>query len=135
VEVQEDNGNHHSISGELNRHHAASTHASDSEPSTAHAAPDSAAAHTHGLGQTFHFKDKISASAASDVLDYIGVSPIAASTGHSGNAADGNGPPTISELAQSIELPPSTHHSPDNLSHGLGHVAHVHAHGAHDLMV
>jgi VCBS repeat-containing protein len=135
LEVQEDNGNHHSISGELNKHDTASKHgAPDSEPSMAHVASGSAAAHAHGLGDSFHFKE-ISTPEASDVVEDIEVDPIAASTDHSEKAVDPNGPPTISEIAQLIELSPPEHHPSDNLSHGLGHMGNVHAHGAHDLMV
>jgi hypothetical protein len=95
----------------------------------------SAAAHTHGLGDSFHFKGKISAPDPSDVVEYIEVDPIGASRGHAGKEVDPNGPPTISEIAQLIELSPAKHHPSDHLSHGLGHMGNVHAHGAHDLMV
>ncbi|MBR1276392.1 VCBS domain-containing protein [Bradyrhizobium sp. AUGA SZCCT0283] len=136
LEVQEHSGNHHSISGELNKHDTASKHgAPGSEPSTAHEASGSAAAHTHGLGDTFHFKDKISAPAASDVVEDIEVDPIAASTGHPGNAVDPNGPPTISEIAQLIELSPPKHHPSDDFNHGGGHMGNGHAHAALDLIV
>ena len=136
LEVREDSGNHHSISGDLNKHTTASKHgASDSEPSTAHAASGSAAADSHELGDSFHFKGKISASDAPDVVDDIAVALIAASTGHPEKTIDPNGPPTISAIAQWIELPSSQHHLPDNSSHGLGYMGNVHPHATHDLMV
>jgi VCBS repeat-containing protein len=136
LEVRENSGNHHSISGELNKHDTASKHgAPGSEPSMAHGASGSAAAHAHGLEESFHFKDKISAPEASDGIEDIEVDLIAASTGRSGNAVDPDSPSTISEIAQLIELSPPKHHPSDNLSHGLGHMGNVHAHGAHELMV
>ena len=129
----ENSGDHHSISGELNKHDTASKHgAPGSEPSTAHVASGSAAAHAHGFEESFHFKDKISALAASDVVEDMEVDPIAVSTGHSGKAVEPNGPPAISEIAQLLELSPPEHHPFANLSHGLGHMGNVHA---HDLIV
>jgi hypothetical protein len=120
----------------LNKHDTASKHgAPGSEPSTAHVASGSAAAHAHGLEESFHFKDKISAPAASNVVEDMEVDPIAVSTGHSGKAVEPNGPPAISEIAQLLELSPPEHHPFANLSHGLGHMGNVHAHGAHDLIV
>jgi VCBS repeat-containing protein len=134
LEVREDSGNHHSISDKLSKQDTASKHgAADSEPSTAHVAPGSAAAHAHGLGDSFHFK--ISAPAASGVVEDIEVDLIGASTGHHEKAADPNGPSTILEIAQLIEQSPPQHHPSDNMSHGLGHTGNVHSHGAHDLMV
>ena len=137
LEVPEDSGTHHSIPSELNKHDTASKHgAPDSEPSTAHGTSGSAAAHTHGLGDSFHFKeDRISAADASDVVEDIEVDLIGASTGHREKAADPDGPSTILEIAQLIEQSPPQHHPSDNISHGLGHMGNVHAHGAHDLMV
>ena len=132
-EALENSGDHHSISGELNKHDTASKHgAPGSEPSTAHVASGSAAAHAHGFEESFHFKDKISALAASDVVEDMEVDPIAVSTGHSGKAVEPNGPPAISEIAQLLELSPPEHHPFANLSHGLGHMGNVHA---HDLIV
>ena len=129
----ENSGDHHSISGELNKHDTASKHgAPGSEPSTAHVASGSAAAHADGFEESFHFKDKISALAASDVVEDMEVDPIAVSTGHSGKAVEPNGPPAISEIAQLLELSPPEHHPFANLSHGLGHMGNVHA---HDLIV
>jgi len=133
LEVPENNGNHHSISGELNKHDAASKHAASD--STAHLSSGSPAAHAHALVDSFHFKDKISAPAASDVVEDIEVDLIAASTGHPEKAADPGGRPTMSEIAQLIEPSPSEHQPSNNSSHGLGHIGNVHAHGAHDLMV
>ena len=133
LEVPENNGNHHSISGELNKHDAASKHAASD--STAHLSSGSPAAHAHALVDSFHFKDKISAPAASDVVEDIEVDLIAASTGHPEKAADPGGRPTMSEIAQLIEPSPSEHQPSNNSSHGLGHIGTVHAHGAHDLMV
>jgi len=133
LEVPENNGNHHSISGELNKHDAASKHAASD--STAHLSSGSPAAHAHALGDSFHFKDKISAPAASDVVEDKEVDLIAASTGHPEEAADPGGRPTMSEIAQLIEPSPSEHQPSNNSSHGLGHIGNVHAHGAHDLMV
>jgi VCBS repeat-containing protein len=133
LEVPENNGNHHSISGELNKHDAASKHAASD--STAHLSSGSPAAHAHAPGGSFHFKDKISAPAASDVVEDIEVDLIAASTGHPEKAADPGGRPTMSEIAQLIEPSPSEHQPSNNSSHGLGHIGTVHAHGAHDLMV
>jgi len=137
LEVPEDNGNHHSISGELNKHDTASNHGvPDSEPSTAHVASGPAIAHTHGLGDSFHFKDEISGPQASDVVEDIEVDPITASTGHPEKAVDPNGPPTISEIAQMIEPSPSKHHAVDHFSFTWGQMEHaVAAHAAHDLMV
>ena len=132
-EALENSGDHHSISGELNKHDTASKHgAPGSEPSTAHVASGSAAAHAHGFEESFHFKDKISALAASDVVEDMEVDHIAVSTGHSGKAVEPNGPPAISEIAQLLELSPPEHHPFANLSHGLGHMGNVHA---HDLIV
>jgi VCBS repeat-containing protein len=135
-EALENSGDHHSISGELNKHDTAAKHETPgSEPSTDHIASGSAAAHAHGLEESFHFKDKISAPAASNVVEDMEVDPIAVSTGHSGKAVEPNGPPAISEIAQLLELSPPEHHPFENLSHGLGHMGNVHAHGAHDLIV
>jgi hypothetical protein len=120
----------------LNKHDTAAKHETPgSEPSTDHIASGSAAAHAHGLEESFHFKDKISAPAASNAVEDMEVDPIAVSTGHSGKAVEPNGPPAISEIAQLLELSPPEHHPFENLSHGLGHMGNVNAHGAHDLIV
>jgi len=129
-------GSNHSISGEASEHAAAPMHgagAPDFEPSsTAHAASGSGAAGTLGLGDSFHFKDKISGFEGSGVIDLADVDHAPASISHRENAAGTRGP----EGAQTTELSLPGQHSADNFSMVPDHaggtvVTHVH----HDLMV
>ncbi len=143
LEVREHGGDdHHSISGELNKHDTASKHGGpDFEPSTAHVASGSAADHPHGLGDSFHFKDKISAPDVSDVGE---VDHAPASIVHRGSTASTSEPLAISEIAQTIETASpehhasddSKHHWSDNVSNGPDHAwSGASTHAAHDLMV
>ena len=129
-------GGNHSISGEASEHGTAPMHgagAPDFEPSsTAHAASGSGAAGTLGLGDSFHFKDKISGFEGSGVIDLADVDHAPASISHRENAAGTRGP----EGAQTTELSLPGQHSADNFSIVPDHaggtvVTHVH----HDLMV
>jgi VCBS repeat-containing protein len=129
-------GSNHSISGEASEHAAAPMHgagAPDFEPSsTAHAASGSGAAGTLGLGDSFHFKDKISGFEGSGVIDLADVDHGLASISHRENAAGTRGP----EGAQTTELSLPGQHSADHFSivpdHAGGAVV---THVPHDLMV
>ena len=119
---------HHSASDEPNKHDTASKQeASEFEPSTTAATPAPAAAHMHGLGGSFHFKENISSAGAPAVVEDTEVSHIAVSIGHPAGAADPNDLPAISEIAQ-----PTDH---ANFGHAWGHMGHTAAHAAHELMV
>ncbi len=128
-------GGNHSISGEASEHGTAPMHgagAPDFEPSsTAHAVFGSGAAGTLGLGDSFHFKDKISGFEGSGVIDLADVDHAPASISHRENAAGTRGP----EGAQTTELSPGQH-SADNFSivpdHAGGAVV---THVPHDLIV
>jgi len=129
-------GGNHSISGEASEHGTAPMHgagAPDFEPSsTAHAVFGSGAAGTLGLGDSFHFKDKISGFEGSGVIDLADVDHAPASISHRENAAGTRGP----EGAQTTELSLPGQHSADNFSivpdHAGGAVV---THVPHDLMV
>jgi hypothetical protein len=129
-------GGNHSISGEASEHGTAPMHgagAADFEPSsTAHAASGSGAAGTLGLGDSFHFKDKISGFEGSGVIDLADVDHAPASISHRENAAGTHGP----EGAQTTELSMPGQHSADNFSivpdHAGGALV---THVPHDLMV
>jgi VCBS repeat-containing protein len=131
---------HHWSSSELNKHGTASQHGThDFEPSNADVAFGSAAARTHGHGDSFHFKDKIS------VLEVSGAAEVdhaPASVGHHGFTARTNEPQAISEAIEMASpghhaSDNSKHHWSDNASHGPDHVwngASIHV-PHHDLMV
>ena len=72
---------------------AAGTHGNGSE-----------AAGTLGLGDSFHFKDKISGSELSDVVELADVGHTPASIGRHENAAGPHGPPAISDEVPTTEL-------------------------------
>jgi hypothetical protein len=93
------------------------------------------AAAAPGLGDSFHFKDKMSGSEHSDVGDLAEVGHTPASIGHRENIAGPHGPPMISET-HTIELSLPGQHSADH-SHIVPDHARsaVVAHVPHDLMV
>ena len=89
---------------------------------------------TFKYGDSFHFKDKISAF---EVSDHGHVDHASTTIGYHGYAAPGSEPPTFSEPAQATELASSKHHRSHNFSSGPDHAwsgAHTHA-PHHDLMV
>ena len=103
---------HHSNSGELNRHATSRHGAHDFELSNADVAFGLSAARTHGSGDTFHFKDKVSVLEVSDAAEvHHGPAP----SGHRGHAARTSEPPAISEAA--IEMASPGHHASDNSNH------------------
>ena len=128
---------HHSNSGESNKHDTTSKHgASDDEPATVHAASGSGAAHKQGHGDSFHFTDKMSGPKASDVVGKDSeIDAVIAPISPSDKTAAPDYPSTVSEIAQLIEPSPSKHHPSDYFNHGGGHVGNGHAHAALDLIV
>ncbi|MEH2612198.1 VCBS domain-containing protein [Bradyrhizobium sp. AZCC 1693] len=128
---------HHSNSGEANKHETAYKHgASDVEPATAYAASGSAAAHQQGHGDSFHFKDEMSGPKASDVVEKASeMDAVIAPISPSDKTAAPDDPSTVSEIAQLIEPSPSKHHLSDYFNHGGGHIGNGHAHAALDLIV
>ncbi len=64
-------------------------------------------------GDSFHFKDEISGSKGSGVINVAELNDIPASMSHHEDAARTQGPLAISDGAQAIELPPPGQH-PDN---------------------
>ena len=103
---------HHSNSGELNRHATSRHGAHDFELSNADVAFGLSAARTHGSGDTFHFKDKVSVLEVSDAAEvHHGPAP----SGYRGHAARTSEPPAISEAA--IEMASPGHHASDNSNH------------------
>ncbi|MEH2522052.1 VCBS repeat-containing protein [Bradyrhizobium sp. AZCC 1610] len=107
-----DGHSHHSNSG---KHDTASKHgAADFEPTTVLVTFSSAAAHKHGHGDSFHFKDKISVLGTSGAADMDHAS---ASIGHHWYSAKTSEPLAISEVAQAIEMASAKHHTPDNSKH------------------
>jgi hypothetical protein len=133
---------HHWSSGEPSKHDTASQHeAHDFEPSTGHVAFASAAARTHGPGDSFHFKDKISVP---DVSDAAEVDHAPWAIGHRESTARTSEPLAISEAAQAIEMASPGHHAFDNskhhwfsnISNGPDHAwSGASTHAPHDLIV
>jgi len=98
------------------RDHAAGTHVNGSE-----------AAGSFALGDSFHFKDKISGSELLDVVDLADVGHTPASSGHHEDAAGPHGPPAISLEVQTTEL--------SLLEQDSAHTGRVVGTHPHDLMV
>ena len=130
-------GGRHSTSGESDKHAEAPKHgavALDFESfSTAHGIFGSGAAGKSGLGESFHFKSKMSGSEASDVINLADVDHIQVSISHRGHAAGTSGSLAISEGA--IELFPSRHHSSDNFGNISDQAGNAITHALHDLIV
>jgi VCBS repeat-containing protein len=126
----------HSHSSGLNTHDTVPRHgAVDFEPSAAHMAFGSAAAHTHRHADSFHFKNESSVPDASGAAD---ADHVPASIRHHGYIARTSEPLAIETASPGHHASDdSQHHWLDNFSHGPGHAWSSASHNAphHDLMV
>jgi hypothetical protein len=88
------------------------------------------------LGDSFHFKDGISSSKGSGVIDVAELDQIPASSSHHDDAAATHGPPAISDGAQALELSLPGQHSADHFNIVPDHAqSAVVTHVPHDLIV
>jgi len=88
------------------------------------------------LGDSFHFKDEISSSKGSGVIDVAELDQIPASSSHHDDAAATHGPPAISDGAQALELSLPGQHSADHFNIVPDHAqSAVVTHVPHDLIV
>jgi VCBS repeat-containing protein len=134
---------HHWNSSGPGKHGAASQHGTnDFEPSHADAAFGSAASHTHRHGDSFHFRDWMSAPEVSGAAEMDHAPPSIDRHGHAGRTSELS---ADSEIAQAIEMASpghhasddSKHHWSDNVSNGPDHAWHgasIHA-PHHDLIM
>jgi hypothetical protein len=130
-------GGHQTNLGEANGHGVAAMGSAGAPhfetSSTADMVFGSQAAGTHGLGDSFHFKDQI--SGLGTVVDPAEAG--SSSISHRENAAGASGPDALAGEIQAIELSPSGQHSADmftivpNPAEGGNVVTHV----LHDLIV
>jgi hypothetical protein len=134
-------GGHQTNLGEANGHGVAAMGSAGAPhfeaSSTADMVFGSQAAGTHGLEQSFHFKDQISGLGASTVVDPAEAGFGPASVSHRENAAGASGPHALAGEIPAIELSSLGQHAADNFSivpnqaEGGTVVTHV----PHDLIV
>jgi len=87
-------------------------------------------------GDSFHFKDEISSSKGSGVIDLAGLDQVLAPTSHHEDAAGARVPPAISDGAQAIELLPPEQQPNDHFNIGPHHAPSAFVtHVPHDLIV
>jgi Bacterial Ig-like domain (group 3)/FecR protein len=120
LKMPESHSGNHSIAGDTSKHaapmHGASVH--DFEPSSMAQVGSGGTVGTPG--DSFHFKDEISGSKGSGIIDVAEPNDIPASQGHHDDAAGTHGPLAISEGGEIPGAPGDSFHFKDEISGSKG---------------